>query len=742
MMNTNSETTRHGRSRPAPTVKWLLLATCILQTACADEKPPGPPPVETPAPRAIDWCPYVAAGPPGTMTGPLAMSSAHALVRFFSPGSHYVELDAALASALEGPAVDWDAAARGYAEALEDVCALDTVAAAPLPAVSVEDVGGIAVIHPGAGDVTLPAGARAVAIDLRGLPEVPGAEEALGRAISAASTAPVARVPHRVRAHKGMTNESRDVSVYRNTASLLTSPPYAPSGQAELPVAVLTGPALSPAAARFAVDLRAAGRAWLFGEPVATAVAESRWAPIGARGLAIRVLQLEDAEGLLPDLLPADRTLQGALADSLRELPTLGAPALLDRSVPAARARLERRRPQEKSRPAVGQSPGIARAALVILHGAMRRFYPYFPVVGDGIDARLEETLAAVDAAPVSRERLIQLVRRFGAVLQDGHNVVFAASTPTIGYLPALLEEVRGEAVVRRSLEPGMRPGDTLVRIGPRSAADWYAEELARTSAATPGYRFDLATRRLREMTGPLVLGLRGLDGTERTVEVRPRPSNALAGLGSLTSVRRAGWLDDLGAPSLYYVNMSTEVLTRVEDFRDSMTEASQARGLVVDMRGYPGGVSHYLVAGHLIQQPYVSPLLRYTWWTGPDQRSTEDEQYNFEPIPSPAFTGPIVLLVGPHSVSAAENFSIMLVAAKRVRVVGQRSAGTNGNITSILLPGFIQFVFTGMEVLYPDGSTFHGVGIVPEVEVAPTAEDIAANRDPELLKAIELLLQ
>ena len=38
--------------------------------------------------------------------------------------------------------------------------ALDTGAEAPLPAVSVEDVGGIAVIRPGTGDVTLPAGAR------------------------------------------------------------------------------------------------------------------------------------------------------------------------------------------------------------------------------------------------------------------------------------------------------------------------------------------------------------------------------------------------------------------------------------------------------------------------------------------------------------------------------------------------------------------------------------------------------
>ncbi|MFP2910994.1 hypothetical protein ACLESD_39355, partial [Pyxidicoccus sp. 3LFB2] len=96
-MSPNPQTHRHGSSPRAAPLKWLLVAACLLPTACSDETPPSPPPVEPPVPRAIDWCPHVTAGPPGTAPGPLAMSSAHVLVRFFSPGSHYVALDAALA---------------------------------------------------------------------------------------------------------------------------------------------------------------------------------------------------------------------------------------------------------------------------------------------------------------------------------------------------------------------------------------------------------------------------------------------------------------------------------------------------------------------------------------------------------------------------------------------------------------------------------------------------------------------
>ena len=106
----------------------------------------------------------------------------------------------------------------------------------------------------------------------------------------------------------------------------------------------------------------------------------------------------------------------------------------------------------------------------------------------------------------------------------------------------------------------------------------------------------------------------------------------------------------------------------------------------------------------------------------------------------SPSYAGPIVLITGPGAVSAAENFMMMLVGAGRVTVVGRTSAGTNGNITGVQLPGGFSFSFTGMAVTFPDGSRFHGVGIVPDVEVQPTAADYASRRDAELLAAIQIL--
>lgn len=677
----------------------------------------------------------------GTAPAAVALSEAHALLRFFSPGRGYRAIDSVLATALEGSTVDWNGVAQAYADEFESVCVHVPRDAAPLSPVQVEQYDTVAVIRPGTGEPMLPEGTQAVAIDLRGLPDVPELEEALTRAIAAASNTPASRVSARVRVHDGPMDEFFSVNVYANTTQRLNALAYPASGAVDLPVVLLTNATLPPAAARFVVDLRATRRAWLWGEAVATAVAESRWVPLAQRGLSIRISQLEDDAGPLPDRIPADREPPALLADGLRELPALGTPPAMNRSAEVLREKLTPR--PFVSGPGTQRPPtaGIARASLVIVHGALRRFFPYFPVVGDGIDARLEETLASVDEAPVNALRTIQLLRRFGAVLQDGHVFVYATPSPFIGTLPVLMEEVAGgDVVVRRALFPEFRPGDTLVRVGDRGVAEWYAEELARTSAATHGYRHDLATRRLRELTGPLSLVLRGMDGHERTVAATPwNGSDLTEALGFAPSRRRGGWLDDLGAPSLYYVSMNQDSGTNLNAFIQQLQSASSARGLVVDMRGYPG-FSHYDALPHLIQGDFSSPIFRIRRWTGPDQHDAKEEHYVFTGGAEPSFRGPIVLLMGPRSVSAAENFATILVGANRVQVVGRRSAGTNGNFTNLVLPGNFRFMFTGMEVLYPDRSTFHGVGIVPDEEIVPTTEDLALDRDPELLKAIERL--
>lgn len=461
--------------------------------------------------------------------------------------------------------------------------------------------------------------------------------------------------------------------------------------------------------------------------------------PGGSTSFTLRIARSRIAP--LPDIVPAD--LAGDLSEPAALTPWPFAASTPPPVVgPAIRSLPEVVNPFGTLLP-VQDGRGDLRAGLIAAHGMVRRFFRYFPVVGDTIDVRLLETLEAADAHDgVDRVAAWRILRRFGEALHDGHQFVFTFDRLFQTKLPVFLEHIDGRPVVRRSGAAEIRAGDTIVALEHRRIEEVYAEELARTSAATLGYQLDLADRVIYNMNGPLTLTLANPQGEHRTVSVAPQPISVYDDVRARgESDRPNGPLTDLGAPQLFYLNLDNFTTRSGSDLRNALAAAARqgATGLVLDMRGFPA--DGFETARRLIATPFVSPIFRRNVYAGPFEPTVSTEQDQFSPLGPPAFHGPIVLLTGPHAVSGAENFMQMLIGAGRVKaVVGRRSAGTNGNITSLALPGGMFFLYTGMEVRNVDGSRFHGVGIVPNVEVPLTVADLRDGIDRALLTAIDLL--
>ncbi|WP_394844641.1 S41 family peptidase [Pendulispora brunnea] len=686
----------------------------------------------------LDWCAHVAAGPGGAGELPIELSSAHAEVRFFGVHATYTEVDQALAASVGGAGPITEAVLPAYAARLGGAACARPSDATPLRPARVRSMGPVAIVRPGTGEVTLPAGTKAVVVDLRHLPAVQGLREALEAAVAPALASAVPRATSHVRKHYGLA--PRDGSVYENSVAALTQPALAPKGTSELPLVLVTGAELAPEAAELAMTLRLANRAWLAGSNVRAEVAEARWVGVGKSGLAYRAQELFSGNARWPDEVPADLQAKDPTeAEAMAAIGTATPPPIP--WGPANRPPLLPITKLDEVQPA-SLGLGEARAALLTVHGTLRRFFPYFHTVGDRIDERLAETLATVDGMPrLERSAFRDVLRRFAESIHDGHNAILDFGSPPLpNWLGVVSENIDGEDVVRRSLDPAIHPGDTIVRIGGEDAKTWYARELWRTSAATEGDRFIGASFFYRKMSGPTEFGLRAPDGTVRTVTATAfSKKDYLEKLGTGPTRRPAGRLGDVGAPDVHYINLAGDVLTSMDDFRAAIVESQSAKGLVVDMRNYPL-VDHYDVAQHLIQRDFFSPLFHIPVLTGPARRELDAVRYDIPPA-EPSYRGPLVLLVGTGTISAAENFSTMLVDARRLKaVVGRRSAGTNGNVTTVQLPGGYACAFTGLEVLHADGSTFHGIGIVPDYEVAMTTADFRDGRDPELMRAIEVL--
>lgn len=89
---------------------------------------------------------------------------------------------------------------------------------------------------------------------------------------------------------------------------------------------------------------------------------------------------------------------------------------------------------------------------------------------------------------------------------------------------------------------------------------------------------------------------------------------------------------------------------------------------------------------------------------------------------------------------SYCEGYLATLQHNKLATIVGQPSAGANGNVVTTPLPGDILVDWTGMLVRNPDKSRFYGVGIIPDVIVQKTIHDIKNGIDSERERALELL--
>ena len=105
----------------------------------------------------------------------------------------------------------------------------------------------------------------------------------------------------------------------------------------------------------------------------------------------------------------------------------------------------------------------------------------------------------------------------------------------------------------------------------------------------------------------------------------------------------------------------------------------------------------------------------------------------------TPRIKGRVIFLIDGRAVSFAETVMGMVEAYKLADIVGEPTAGTNGNINPFTVPGGYLLWWTGMRVLKHDRSRHHGIGIQPTHPVARTIAGIAERRDEILEKALEL---
>jgi carboxyl-terminal processing protease len=161
-------------------------------------------------------------------------------------------------------------------------------------------------------------------------------------------------------------------------------------------------------------------------------------------------------------------------------------------------------------------------------------------------------------------------------------------------------------------------------------------------------------------------------------------------------------------------------------------------QGVIFDLRGNPGGSTEVLSAmlGHLFEQDVKIA----------DRKSRKESKPLIAKSHGPVFSGKVVVLVDSESASAAELFARVVQLENRGVVVGDRSSGQvmEANIYPYQqgqdAAKFFDFEVTDADLIMKDGQTLEKNGVAPNDVSLPTAQDLAAGRDPVLAHAAELL--
>ncbi len=366
-------------------------------------------------------------------------------------------------------------------------------------------------------------------------------------------------------------------------------------------------------------------------------------------------------------------------------------------------------------------------------------YYPYKDVIGRNWDSVLREFVPQFLSAAGTDYHL--LVRKLSAQINDSHGFVVSSTAEAyFGYytFPFTLRYVEGKTIITGFTTSydlstvglgSVAIGDEIIAIDGIPVETLRSQLAPYTPASNPSSLqrdINLYLLRGKTPTGSLSLKKAG-SPQEITLSTVQRLSYTII---SQFPVSNSSPVWNIMPGNIGYVDMGRLQKSQVATM---MSDLIRTQGIVFDIRNYPNGTL-YAIAAYLgtstpfvkfttpnptIPGTFVNPYF-LTYYAGNQRR----------------YSGKTAVLMNQETQSQAE-FTCMCLKAVGATLIGIQTAGADGDIVTLSMPGAITVYYTSLGVYYPDGSPTQRIGIVPDIAVKPTVAGIQAGRDEVLERAI-----
>jgi carboxyl-terminal processing protease len=290
----------------------------------------------------------------------------------------------------------------------------------------------------------------------------------------------------------------------------------------------------------------------------------------------------------------------------------------------------------------------------------------------------------------------------------------------------------------------GIRTGEVVLAIDGHAAAQW-ASGLPAGAASARARAFEIWRRAFRALHGApgsgATLKLRSIDGREREVRVtRSYEAGQTVAFGNLPPMIVRVDSEELATPRKRRVGrIAFNLWMPAVDvpFAQAVDTYRTADGLVIDLRGNPGGLAGMMVglAGHFIAEPRLlgrtqtrETALTFTVnprFSMPDGRRVQP------------FAGPVAILVDELSASATECFAGALQSLGRVRIFGRQTMGQALPAMTKRLPSGDVLMYVLGDFVTSTGQRLEGAGVIPDEIVPLSIAGLGDGRDPTLEAAL-----
>jgi len=331
---------------------------------------------------------------------------------------------------------------------------------------------------------------------------------------------------------------------------------------------------------------------------------------------------------------------------------------------------------------------------IINVYNVFQHFYPYFDVVNIVWEKEFKKAIKQSYSDKTNREHLVTL-EQFTAPLNDGHIYVENPQLIQDFFVPPISWEwIENQLVITQvhNNKYTIKIGDIVTHINNRKSSDYFKDFYSRVSAGTKGWlNYRANTKSLLGVNGSNI----SLTIDDRNIELER----------SMIPYRQTQRLNKKKAKykklekGIWYLNLD---IIEMDTINKLLPQLEISKAIIFDLRGRPKGnhriINHLLAIDDTTKAWMQTPKIVY-----PDQEKLvgyRNRNWINMIKASKPYLGDkkIIFIINGKAISYAESFMGYIEGYKLATIVGQPTAGTNGDVNPFNTAWWLQNFLDGKE--------------------------------------------